>query len=137
MTRLSIVAFVSTIAQEVSLDRSAVHQLMMTTDSQEKEQKKDPEKEEALLNTLPEKLWSKHATDVGRMASAGQVLIELRAGVNPPYRKQYPLSKEQTAGIRETISGLLEAGALEQPNSPCNTPIYSVPKHDRQMAHGA
>lgn len=46
-----------------------------------------------------------------------------------PSRAQYPLSKEDIAGITQVHASLLEHGGLVLcPESPCNTPILPVRK---------
>lgn len=42
------------------------------------------------------------------------------------------MKPEAEEGIEQTINGLIQAGVLTLTKSPCNTPIFLVPKADKQ-----
>ncbi|XP_048019955.1 uncharacterized protein LOC125251062 [Megalobrama amblycephala] len=80
---------------------------------------------------VPQKLWSKHDTDVGLVKSANPVRIKTKPGVQLPRKQQYPLKPEAVEGIRKTIEGLIKAGVLIETVSYCNTPILPVEKANK------
>ncbi|GLD61196.1 uncharacterized protein AKAME5_001304000, partial [Lates japonicus] len=69
--------------------------------------KMDPMREE-MRRQVPECLWSRHSTDIGLVKSAQPVKVELRPGVRPPWKDQYPLKEEAIRGIEPQIEGLLK-----------------------------
>jgi len=84
----------------------------------DKEQEQEwREKLEKDLNSLPQELWSKQDTDVGRVKTAIPVEIRLKQGCQGPYRPQYPIKSEAIEGIKETIRGLVEVGVLQETQS--------------------
>ncbi|KAL6459661.1 hypothetical protein MHYP_G00314200 [Metynnis hypsauchen] len=90
----------------------------------------DPKREE-MLRQVPECLWSRHSTDIGLVKLAQPVKVELRPGVKPPWKSQYPLKEEAIRGIERQIEGLLKAGVLKITQHPqSNTPLLPVKKPD-------
>ena len=86
---------------------------------------------EEMLPQVPECLWSRHSTDIGLVKSAQPVRTELRLGVKPPWKNQYPLKEEAIRGIEPQIEGLLKAGVLKITQNPqSNTPLLPVKKPD-------
>ena len=86
---------------------------------------------EEMLRQVPECLWSRHSTDIGLVKSAQPVRAELRLGVKPPWKNQYPLKEEAIRGIEPQIEGLLKAGVLKITQNPqSNTPLLPVKKPD-------
>ncbi|XP_077352255.1 uncharacterized protein LOC144001641 [Festucalex cinctus] len=83
---------------------------------------------ESLLGQIPSRLWSQHKTDIGFVKSAQPVVIKLKPNVTLPNKSQYPLKPQAAIGIKPTIEGLIAAGFLVKTQSPCNTPIFPVPK---------
>ena len=83
---------------------------------------------DALLASIPEKLWTTGPHDVGLVP--GTVTLTLADQTQTPiWKPQYPLDAKRADGIRETIADLLDAGFLrEVPQSRWNTPILPVPK---------
>ncbi|MGL5956739.1 MAG: hypothetical protein ACRC0X_09140, partial [Brevinema sp.] len=73
-------------------------------------------------------LWSQHETDVGLVKSANSVIVPVKPNMLFPRIRQYPLTPEAEAGIRETINGLLKAEVLVETSSYCNIPIFPVKK---------
>lgn len=88
-------------------------------------------KEEEMLRQVPECLWSQHSTDIGLVKSAQPVRVDLRPGVKPPWKDQYPLKEEAIRGIEPQIEGLLKAGVLKITQNPqSNTPLLPLKKPD-------
>lgn len=81
-----------------------------------------------ILDTLPTSLWQRSASDVGFVKDAPPVEIKLKDSARYPRVKQYPISKEATEGIRQTIAEMLQAGVIVPCVSHCNTPLFPVKK---------
>ncbi|KAM7413800.1 hypothetical protein PAMA_018880 [Pampus argenteus] len=73
---------------------------------------------EEMLRQVPECLWSQHSTDIGLVKSAQPVKVDLRPGVKPPWKNQYPLKEEAIQGIGPQIEGLLKADVLKITQDP-------------------
>ena len=71
----------------------------------------DHQHTQALLDSLPDTLWSTGPTDVG-LLDVPPISIPLKRNIVPIYRAQYPLKLDQVTGIRNTIRGLLHTGVL-------------------------
>lgn len=56
----------------------------------EKEQELSEEEREKILEEIPTALWTKHATDIGLVKSAGLVKIQVKRGSKLPYQRPYP-----------------------------------------------
>uniref|UniRef100_A0A7N8WJ00 ribonuclease H n=1 Tax=Mastacembelus armatus TaxID=205130 RepID=A0A7N8WJ00_9TELE len=84
--------------------------------------------EEALLSTVPSKLWATSKFDFGEIKGATPVVVQPKSNFRP-CKKQYTLSPEAVEGIAPVIQSLIDKGAIvECPQSPCNTPILPVKK---------
>lgn len=81
---------------------------------------------------MPEELWAKHQTDVGKVRPAGAVKIQFRLGAPLARQIQYLLSQTTINRIRPTIYGLKEAGVLVETRSPSNTLIFPVQKQNSE-----
>ena len=107
--------------QTVRMTHESICSVMMDTDSLKEE----------MLRQVPECLWSRHSTDIGLVKSAQPVKVELRPGVKPPWKNQYPLKEEAIRGIEPQIEGLLKADVLKITQNPqSNTPLLPVKKPD-------
>ncbi|KAM7417008.1 hypothetical protein PAMA_016903 [Pampus argenteus] len=74
---------------------------------------------------------SQHSTDIGLVKSAQPVKVDLRPGVKPPWKNQYPLKEEAIQGIGPQIEGLLKADVLKITQDPqSNTPLLPLRKPD-------
>ncbi|XP_032365890.1 uncharacterized protein LOC116683813 [Etheostoma spectabile] len=82
----------------------------------------------AILNTVPDSLWTTSPHDVGLLQSNPILVALLDPNILPVRRKQYKISLDQEAGIAPTVEGLLAAGVIYPTTSPWNTPILPVPK---------
>ena len=92
---------------------------------------------QALLDSLPDALWSTSTSDAG-LLNIPPISIPLKPNTIPIYQRQYPLKPDQITGIKNTIKGLLQAGVLVPTTSTWNTPINPVPKPgkpDYRMVH--
>ena len=92
---------------------------------------------QALLDSLPDTLWSAGPTDVG-LLNIPPISIPLKHNIVPIYRAPYPLKPDQVMGIRNTIKGFVNTGVLTPTISLWNTPINPVPKlgkPDYRMIH--
>lgn len=97
----------------------------------------DHEDSEALLNELPETLWSQGPADVGHCIECAPVKFEIIPDVTVNVWL-YPFRQEAADGIAGTLEGLWKAGVLELSASSWNTPILPVKKADGvkyRMAH--
>ena len=82
------------------------------------------------LADIPEALWSKDPTDVGRLL-VEPIQLQVKDNAILPNLRQYPISQEKLSGIRPLITRLLEKGVLVPTISPCNTPIFPIKKPNR------
>ncbi|XP_049328657.1 uncharacterized protein LOC125797840 [Astyanax mexicanus] len=90
----------------------------------------------AMLESLPDVLWSQGPDDVG-FVDQPQVSFNM-ATPEPIWVPQYRHKPEAMASLDKTIQALLQAGVLEQCQSDWNTPILPVPKKEPgqyRMAH--
>lgn len=86
------------------------------------------ERDEADLQQVPDTLWTKSATDVGRLTTALPVVIKAKSDWRPRIR-QYPLKPDAIKGITPVIKDLIKAKVIREcTDSPCNTPIFPVRK---------
>uniref|UniRef100_A0AAQ6ITR9 ribonuclease H n=2 Tax=Anabas testudineus TaxID=64144 RepID=A0AAQ6ITR9_ANATE len=84
--------------------------------------------DEALLSSVPDKLWATSKFDFGDMKGATPVVVQPKSSFRP-CKQQYPLSPEAVEGIAPVIQSLIDKGAIvECPHSPCNTPLLPVKK---------
>ncbi|GCC36812.1 hypothetical protein chiPu_0015312 [Chiloscyllium punctatum] len=91
----------------------------------------------AMLDTLPDTLWSASTTDVGYCKYVTPTTFDL-TDHTPIWQRQYSHKPEAEAGIADTVEGLLAAGVLEPSWSAWNTPILPVEKQNKgkyRMAH--
>ncbi|XP_032872110.1 zinc finger protein 271-like, partial [Amblyraja radiata] len=75
-------------------------------------------------------IWATSPHEVG-LTYCVPVMITLKPDVRLPAVPQYPLKPEAVAGIQQLVQSLLHQGILVQCHSPCNTPIFPVPKPGR------
>ncbi|XP_062284313.1 uncharacterized protein LOC133990154 [Scomber scombrus] len=76
-------------------------------------------------------------TDVGHCSHIAPITFEI-TDHTPIWQTQYSHKPEAETGIADTIEGLLAAGVLEPSQSPWNTPILPIEKHNTgkyRMAH--
>ena len=87
---------------------------------------------EAMMDGLPQSLWSTGPYDVGHVKGVRVTTVPNKEWDGRPARRaQYRLTPEKIEGIRPTIEGLLGAGVLKiVPKSRWNTPILPVLKAD-------
>lgn len=81
----------------------------------------------ALLQSIPDSLWSQGSTDVG-LCNVTPVTItaDYSHPINVP---QYPRPQHEWLGITDTITGLLQSGVLEPASDNVwNTPLLPVRK---------
>lgn len=90
------------------------------------------EEAEDALKEVPDSLWSKGKTDVGRIHRAKPVHVRAKTTYRPNIR-QYPLKEDALLGIKPVIQDMLKAGILREcPDAECNTPIFPVKKADQK-----
>ncbi|XP_056592765.1 uncharacterized protein LOC130411831 [Triplophysa dalaica] len=121
----------ATIMQGTPREVEVNNQRNMSSEIILEKEMKQTELIEEMEQLVPEKLWSKHDTDVGLIKSASPIVIKTKSGAKLPHKYQYPLKPEAIKGIRGTIEGLTTAGVLFETSSPCNTPILPVTKADK------
>ena len=82
------------------------------------------------LADIPDTLWSKDPTDVGRLMIE-PIRLQVKANAALPNIRQYPVAQDKLNGIRPLINKLLGKGVLAPTTSPCNTPIFPIKKPNR------
>ncbi|GCC44327.1 hypothetical protein chiPu_0028531, partial [Chiloscyllium punctatum] len=100
-------------------------------------EKTDHPQAAAMLDALPDTLWSASSTDVGHCKHITPITFNL-IDHTPIWQRQYSHKPEAEASIADTIEGLLAAGVLEPSWSTWNTPILPVEKQNTgkyRMAH--
>ncbi|XP_057680077.1 uncharacterized protein LOC130908551 [Corythoichthys intestinalis] len=97
----------------------------------------DHEQASAMLDTMPDTLWSQGPFDVGFCHSVTPIKLSIDE-TQIIRRPQYRWPQEADQGMEDTLRGLWDAGVLELSSSTWNTPLRPVRKADKvtwRMAH--
>ncbi|XP_061685740.1 uncharacterized protein LOC133506038 [Syngnathoides biaculeatus] len=91
----------------------------------------------AMLDQMPQTLWSHGPFDVGFCHTVQPIQLEVDCSIQVR-RPQYRWPKEADKGMEDTVAGLWDAGVLETSAFSWNTPLRPVQKADGvtwRMAH--
>ncbi|XP_057682819.1 uncharacterized protein LOC130909896 [Corythoichthys intestinalis] len=89
----------------------------------------DHEQASAMLETMPDTLWSQGPFDVGYCHSVTPIKLSIDE-TQIVRRPQYRWPQEADQGMEDTLRGLWDAGVLELSSSTWNTPLHPVRKAD-------